>query len=94
MFNVTKELYAVQLKLEMRDIKQMHTRMVCWGILTGGIALLLMDILVGGKKVRLYTYDNSLSFVELTDQMITNSTEIDTQTEITSSSFENEVRCI
>lgn len=39
-------------------------------------------------------YDNSLYFVELTDQMITNSTEIDTQTEITSSSFENEVRFI
>ena len=93
MFNVTKELYAVQLKLEMRDVKQMHTRMVCRGILTGSIAFLLMGILVG-EKVRLYMYDNSLSFVELTDQMITNSTEIDTQTEITSSSFENEVRFI
>lgn len=50
MFNVTKELYAVQLKLEMRDVKQMHTRMVCWGILTGGIAFLLMGILVGEKS--------------------------------------------
>ena len=39
-------------------------------------------------------YDNSLSFVELTDQMITNSTEIDTQPEITSSFFENKVRFI
>ena len=94
MFNVTKELYAVQLKLEMRDIKQMHTRMVCRGIITGSIAFLLNGYFSWGKKVRLYLYDNSLSFVELTDQMITNSTEIDTQTEITSSSFENEVRFI
>ena len=44
MFNVTKELYAVQLKLEM------HTRMVCQGILTGSIAFLLMGILVGEKS--------------------------------------------
>ena len=50
MFNVTKELYAVQLKLEMRDIKQMHTKMVCWSILTGSIAFLLMGILIVEKK--------------------------------------------